>query len=115
MSDPGGWVAAIARRETYRRFASRSGAPESAGEAIDRADSGAADLAIEDLPGRLDFEALLQSLSPLDRALIELRYVRDLSQPAVAAATGLPEGTTKVRLHRLRRRLREALELENNS
>jgi RNA polymerase sigma-70 factor (ECF subfamily) len=37
--------------------------------------------------------------------LLALRYEGDLTQEHVARIMGLPEGTVKVRLHRLRARL----------
>jgi RNA polymerase sigma-70 factor (ECF subfamily) len=40
---------------------------------------------------------------------LALRYVDDLTQPAVASALGIPEGTAKVRLHRARGRLQQVL------
>lgn len=51
----------------------------------------------------------MRDLSPEDRRLLQLRYVADLTQSAVAEQLGMPEGTTKVRLHRLRKRLRHRL------
>jgi RNA polymerase sigma-70 factor (ECF subfamily) len=53
---------------------------------------------------------VLGGLSADDRRLLELRYRDDLTQPLVAQQLGIPEGTVKVRLHRLRTRLRVALE-----
>lgn len=52
----------------------------------------------------------LDTLSDADRRLISLRYERDLSAPEVARMLGIPEGTVKIRLHRLRHRLRRHLE-----
>jgi RNA polymerase sigma-70 factor (ECF subfamily) len=50
----------------------------------------------------------LSKLRPEERTLIHLRYVEDLTQGEVAARLGVPEGTVKVRLHRVRARLRGA-------
>jgi RNA polymerase sigma-70 factor (ECF subfamily) len=55
---------------------------------------------------RVQIRRSLQRLSPDDRVLLALRYEADLTQSAVAERTGLPEGTVKVRLHRLRNQLR---------
>jgi RNA polymerase sigma-70 factor, ECF subfamily len=63
----------------------------------------------DDLVAALDLHAALRALSEEDRSLMLLRYGADLTQPQVAFALGMPEGTAKVRLHRLRRRLRGAL------
>ena len=59
---------------------------------------------------RMVVERALGRLSVADRQLLALRYERDLTQPEVARMLGIPEGTVKIRLHRLRGRLRKALE-----
>jgi RNA polymerase sigma factor (sigma-70 family) len=57
---------------------------------------------------RADLHAALGSLSERDRGLLEMRYREDLTQGAIAARLGIPEGTVKVRLFRARARLRRA-------
>ena len=64
----------------------------------------------EEALARVDLRRVLDGLSPEDRVLLALRYEQDLTQPRVAEILGLPEGTVKVRLSRLRTRLRGALE-----
>lgn len=64
----------------------------------------------DDLLLRMEVEQALRRLSVADRQLLALRYERDLSQPEVARRLGIPEGTVKIRLHRLRGRLRKALD-----
>jgi RNA polymerase sigma-70 factor, ECF subfamily len=59
---------------------------------------------------RMEVEQLMNALSVADRKLLALRYEHDLSQPEVARLMGIPEGTVKIRLHRLRGRLRKALD-----
>jgi RNA polymerase sigma-70 factor (ECF subfamily) len=59
---------------------------------------------------RLQVGQVVARLSVDDRRLLALRYEGDLSQPEVARMLGIPEGTVKVRLHRLRGRLRKELE-----
>lgn len=59
---------------------------------------------------RIEVEQLVGGLSVADRKLLALRYEHDLSQPEVARLMGIPEGTVKIRLHRLRGRLRKALD-----
>jgi RNA polymerase sigma-70 factor (ECF subfamily) len=59
---------------------------------------------------RMEVERAVGCLSVADRQLLALRYERDLSQPEVARMLGIPEGTVKIRLHRLRGRLRKALD-----
>ena len=53
-----------------------------------------------------DLHAAMAALSERDRELLELRYEEDLTQAAIAARLGIPEGTVKVRLHRARNKLR---------
>ncbi|MGH2822667.1 MAG: RNA polymerase sigma factor [Thermoleophilaceae bacterium] len=62
------------------------------------------------LPERLEIVDLMATLSPGDRQLVWLRYFEDLTQENVARRLGIPEGTVKVRLHRVRGRLRGAME-----
>ena len=52
----------------------------------------------------------LDALGPDERLVVVLRYHADLTVPAIAAATGIPEGTVKSRLHHAHGRLRAALE-----
>lgn len=59
---------------------------------------------------RMQVDHALRRLSVADRELLALRYERDLTQPEVARMLGIPEGTVKIRLHRLRGRLKKALE-----
>ena len=59
---------------------------------------------------RMEVEQLVGALSVADQKLLALRYEDDLSQPEVARQMGIPEGTVKIRLHRLRGRLRKALD-----
>lgn len=99
--DPLPWLLAITRREAYRRLARRREEliPEAIEELVEPD-------GLDEIDDRIDFANLLEGLSDDERRLLELRYEQDLTQPAVAKLLGLPEGTTKVRLHRLRIRLR---------
>ena len=58
---------------------------------------------------RLDVRRALATLSGDEQRLLDLRYRADMTQRAVAATLGLPEGTVKVRLHRVRKLLHERL------
>jgi RNA polymerase sigma factor (sigma-70 family) len=71
---------------------------------------GAEDEQILSTVERADLHAALNSLSERDRKLIELRYEEDLTQEAIAKRLGVPDGTIKVRLHRVRHRLREEMD-----
>jgi RNA polymerase sigma-70 factor (ECF subfamily) len=99
------WLRAIARNEAHRQ---RERARDVATPMFDHQDP-ADTMTIEEVVERLDVRAALATLTPADRAALAARYVFDLTQPAAAAAIGVPEGTMKVRLHRARARLRENL------
>jgi RNA polymerase sigma-70 factor, ECF subfamily len=105
-ADPSAWVRQIARNESLR---ARARTPhhadlEQVPEAADEDD------AVEGMPDRLDVDAALRGLDPLDRRLLALRYEADMTQPKIAEVLGMPEGTVKVRLHRARRALAESME-----
>jgi RNA polymerase sigma-70 factor, ECF subfamily len=61
---------------------------------------------------RLLFGAILGTLSQADQELARLRYYEDLTCATLAEHFGLSEATVKVRLHRLRRRIRQRLEAQ---
>ena len=97
----------ITRNEALRRLARRRETLlEEPGEWM----GGECSSELERLPLRIDVERALSGLSDADRMLLELRYAQDLTQEAVAERLSIPEGTVKVRLHRLRHRLRETLQ-----
>jgi RNA polymerase sigma-70 factor, ECF subfamily len=58
---------------------------------------------------RADLHAALNRLDERERLLLRLRYDEDLTQAAIARRLGIPEGTVKVRLHRVRAKLRRAI------
>lgn len=70
---------------------------------------GEEDYRLGDLIEGSEVEAALKWLSEADREILLLRYVEDLTQPAIADRLGIPEGTAKVRLSRARRRLAKQL------
>jgi RNA polymerase sigma-70 factor (ECF subfamily) len=101
------WMLQITRNEALRvvgRSALRRGAWDAPAE------RGAEDPQLETAAERLDVRQALARLRPADRDLLKMRYEQDLTQSTLAERLGIPEGTVKVRLHRLRDRLREALE-----
>jgi RNA polymerase sigma-70 factor, ECF subfamily len=102
--DPGPWLTQITRHEVYRLVGKRrETVPSSFDEHPEVVE---ADEPLEERTlRRVTVGQALESLSPQERRLIELRYEADLTQPAVAEAMGLPEGTVKVKLHRIRKRL----------
>lgn len=108
------WMRTIARNEALRLVERRQRRSEF--ELLDDetliggvADPEAAE-AEEGMLLRMEVERALRRLTVADRELLALRYERDLTQPEVARMLGIPEGTVKIRLHRLRGRLRKALE-----
>jgi RNA polymerase sigma-70 factor, ECF subfamily len=105
-NDPGGWLATIVRHEAFRRHAGRGAAPAGAMAAAGEC---AEDDRLDAVLARVDVGSALRALDPLDRRLVALRYGRDLTHPRIAELLGMPEGTVKVRLHRARRALEEAL------
>jgi RNA polymerase sigma-70 factor (ECF subfamily) len=104
------WLTRIARNEALRRLSQRDRLderelPGSAAEA-----KGDVDHALEQMLERLALQRLISLLTEEERRLLVLRYVDDLSQPQIAKRLALPEGTVKVRLHRMRRKLRRLSE-----
>ena len=67
------------------------------------------DAAEEAVIRKLDVSTALRTLSREERLLLQLRYEEDLAQPHIARLLGIPEGTIKVRLHRIRHRLKADL------
>jgi len=105
---PGPWVAQIARNEALRL---RAGEKKQCDVAIRAAQHqpGATAWAEDRLISDLTVQQVLDGLTLEERRLIDLRYKDDLAQPAIAAVLGIPEGTVKIRLHRLRKRLRKVI------
>lgn len=106
---PQAWVRRIAHREALRLGGRRSRTWRGAAELDEAEELAAPGADPEVLDERLDVAEAVAELDEGDRRLLALRYGADLTQPAVAEMLGIPEGTVKVRLHRIRRRLRETL------
>lgn len=104
------WVLQITRNEAYRLMERSSARGDQCGlETIaDVPDSREPDR--ERVHANLDVRRALERLSPEDRVLIGLRYEEDLAQPRIAGVLQVPEGTIKVRLHRIRKRMAPQLE-----
>jgi RNA polymerase sigma-70 factor, ECF subfamily len=99
------WLATIVRNEAFRQHERLR--PDPVGEI--EAQEGVEDERIASTVERADLHAALEHLDEDDRQLLRLRYTEDLTQQAIASRLGLPDGTVKVRLHRLRLRLRLAM------
>jgi RNA polymerase sigma-70 factor, ECF subfamily len=100
---PEPWVAAIARREALRAIRP---VVRPLSERAEPVDPGHERQAIR----RVDVSRAVRTLTNDDRRLLLARYWADCTQEQAAALLGMPEGSAKVRLHRARARLRQALE-----
>jgi RNA polymerase sigma-70 factor (ECF subfamily) len=106
---PLGWLRRIAQNEAVR-VACRRRDELTLDEALAASDGPADDSdAVED---SLLFRGILGTLSEADQELARLRYYEDLTCAKLADHFGLSEATVKVRLHRLRKRLRQRLEAQ---
>jgi RNA polymerase sigma-70 factor (ECF subfamily) len=104
--EPFGWLRRIAHNEAVRVVGRRPNEVLMPEPLLDETRPGEAD-AIEE---RLLLTGALAALSESDRELARLRYYEDLTCATVAERLGTSEASVKVRLHRLRRRLRQGLE-----
>ena len=106
---PLGWLRRIAHNEAVRLAARRPNevlVEEPLADPDGRTDDQ------ESLDNGLLFRGIVGTLSRADQELAWLRYYEDLSCAKLAEHFGLSEATVKVRLHRLRRRLKERLEAQ---
>jgi RNA polymerase sigma-70 factor, ECF subfamily len=98
-----GWLSTIVRNEAFRHYSRPRPDPTDEVE-----QEGSDDELVLATVDRADMQAALERLSERDRVLLSLRYEEDMTQPAIAARLGIPEGTVKVQLHRARLKLRRA-------
>lgn len=104
-SAPGPWVAQIARNEALRLWQREQRIHSRAGE-LEEQDAAGGEPLEDQLIRRVSVMQALATLTAEERRLVTLRYESDLAHPAIAKVLGVPEGTVKVRLHRIRKRLR---------
>jgi DNA-directed RNA polymerase specialized sigma24 family protein len=90
-----GWVRRIAVRESVRVVTARGAVP------VDPAVL-ALDVTVPDGAGAVEVRAILDSLEPVQRAVLVLRDVEGLGEEEMAAALGVAPGTVKSRLSRAR-------------
>ncbi|HVD86151.1 MAG TPA: sigma-70 family RNA polymerase sigma factor [Solirubrobacterales bacterium] len=102
------WLASIVRNEAFRQHARVRPDPTATIESQEGAEDEQVLAAVE----LADLHAALKVLNEGDRRLLEMRYEEDLTQAAIAHRLGIPEGTVKVRLHRARKKLRQAYVLQ---
>jgi RNA polymerase sigma-70 factor (ECF subfamily) len=98
------WLATIVRNEAFRHYSRPRPDPT---DAVEHLESTGEELMVLTLD-RADLQAALERLSERERTLLAMRYEEDMTQPAIAARLGIPEGTVKVQLHRARVKLRRA-------
>ncbi len=100
---PGAWIWGIARRQAAL-WARRNGRPEAALEQL-----GSEDPTIS-AARNLDISRALERLESQEhRKLARLIFFEDRSVAEAAASLGIPEGTVKSRMYRIRRLLKAAL------
>jgi RNA polymerase sigma-70 factor, ECF subfamily len=96
------WLAAIVRNEAFRQHARVRPDPTATIELQE----GAEDERVLRTVELADLHAALKGLSERERQILKMRYQDDLTHPVIARRLGIPEGTVKVRLHRVRAKLR---------
>ena len=106
------WMMQIARNEALRALEGRDRRRAREDLEPDAEAAPAEDPDLEGVVGCVTVEQALSGLSEEERTLVNMRYVDDLSQPEIARLLAIPEGTVKVRLHRIRKRLRSELKDE---
>jgi RNA polymerase sigma-70 factor, ECF subfamily len=105
-----GWIRTIARNEALRLAAERgrvATAERPQGLEFDPGADGEEDTRAL---GRLSLNGILGRFHEDEQRLLRMRYFDDLTQVQIAERLGVPEGTVKVRLHRLRNRVRKLIE-----
>jgi RNA polymerase sigma-70 factor, ECF subfamily len=109
------WVRQIARNEALRQLARRARTRDLYTQApVELLDALPSGQDVSQLAEIIDLREAIAELAPRDALLLRLRYEQDLTQPRLARLAGMPEGTVKIRLHRIRGRLRERLTGEND-
>ena len=104
------WLFGIARRVAMDRLRAQYAAPAMSDAGIDDAAAAEPDVNLE-----ADFATLDSSVAELpliEREIVTLFYLRELSLDQIAALVDVPAGTVKSRLFRARRILREKLNLQ---
>lgn len=104
---PDAWVVQIVRNEALRHVERRNrrATRELPDDGID--ERAEADCRLEEAIDRAAFHSRIASFATADRRLLVLHYEYGLPLREIARRLRTPEGTIKVRLHRLRARLRE--------
>lgn len=105
--NPISWLMTITRRECARlgrRHCERQEARlEECGERGDSHNTA------EVVASIVDLRTAMAQLSDEEQRLLDLRYIKQLTQVEVAEELGWPEGTVKTKLHRTRARIRSKM------
>lgn len=103
------WLLQITRNEALRVRTRRGSGPDEVEIELAEGRESHGDLGTDRLATNMDVRRALSRLPSRDRGLAYLRYDEDLPQHHIAKVLDIPEGTVKVRLHRLRQKLRTDL------
>jgi RNA polymerase sigma-70 factor (ECF subfamily) len=114
LSDPAAftpWLYRVARNRAYRHLRRRTPAPSSFDQqrVPDESANGQPDFTPDDAAA---VHAALDRLTPEHREVLLLRFIEDMSYDDIAAATGVPVGTVRSRLHNAKAALRTIIETE---
>ncbi len=110
------WILTIARNLALTRLllpVSRSEAQVSSETLEIASDAPLPDEQLVTLERQHQLQAALACLSAADRSLLSSSYIDELDLAAIARIEGCSIGAAKVRLHRVRQRLRQILEADN--
>ena len=108
-----GWLFGIARRVLMDRLRREYAAPPAAD--VDLGDVPAAAEVLDREADLMLLESALAGLPAIERDVLALFYLRDLSLAELADALNVPVGTVKSRLFRARRLLRAAMQERSDS
>ncbi len=103
------WVYAIARNQAMRRLRSKY---RDEVITVDQTDESVVDASIEQLDDAEAVHAALGKLSVVDREILTLFFLNDLSLDETSVVLGVPLGTVKSRLHRAKSKLSKILRAE---
>ncbi len=107
----GPWIRRVAVNLCLTHRKKRAPAPASLNPEMDCAAEGARppEARLEEAEEARRVRAALRQLTPVQRAVIELRHFQDMTYEEIAAALGLPLNTVKSHLRRARRALARLL------
>jgi RNA polymerase sigma-70 factor (ECF subfamily) len=99
---PWAWLSVITQREVIRAHHRRPAARLDA----EPEERGALDPGLESLADRVSVRRAVSGLDERERTILLLHYEYDMTVAAIARTIGVPVGTVKVKLQRIRGKLR---------